>query len=216
MTQPIGTLLAPTAACEDTLQAGGDKFNIHIGCTTQDDHTQYLKTCAVRRLPIDAVMLATDNPPVQTVLGDYPVLSFTTAHADQVRWALAVPAEMNVDKESKLFAVLAAATASTESNRFVLDYLNTCYAGGNPDAARASTANTVCTTGANAMSTAATRFAEILVGTFTSGVFSQNSAISFEFKRHSSSTANNDARAGNVYAAQFVFQYYNRRASTST
>ena len=216
MTQPIGTLQAPTAGCEDTLADGGNKFNIHIGCTTQDDHLQYLKTCAVRRLPIDVVMLSTDNPPQQSVLGDYPTLAFTTQHADQVRFSLGVPSEMNVEKESKLFAVLAPGTASTEAIRSVLDYLHSCYAGGDPTASAASTANTVCTTGANALSTAASRFAEVLIGTLTSGTFGQNGLMSFEWKRHSSSTANGDAHAGNIHAAQFIFQYYDRRTATST
>src|SRR3990172_3577059 len=98
MTQPIGTLQAPTAACEDTLSDGGNKFNIHIGCSTQDDHTQYLKTCSVRRLFIETVMLASDNPPEQSVLGDYPTLMFSTAYAGQVRFSLGVPSDMNVEK----------------------------------------------------------------------------------------------------------------------
>ena len=216
MTQPIGTLQAPTAACEDTLSDGGNKFNIHIGCSTQDDHTQYMKTCSVRRLLIDVVMVSTDNPPSQSVLGDYPTLAFSTQYGGQVRWSVGVPAEMNVEKESKLFAILAPGTASTEAIRSVLDYLHTCYAGGNPAAAVASTANTVCTTGTNALSTAASRFAEVLIGTLTSGTFGQNGLISFEWKRHSSSTANGDAHAGDIHAAQFILQYYDRRTSTST
>ena len=179
-------------------------------------NTQYLKTCAVRRRFIDVVALSTDNPPVASVLGDYPTLAFTTNHADEVRFSLGVPAEMNVEKASSLFAVLAPGTASTEAIRSVLDYLNTCHAAGNPTAAVASTANTVCTTGSNALSTAANRLAEILVGTFTSGLFAQNSVLSFEWRRKSSSTANGDAHAGNIHAVEFVFQYYDRRASTST
>ena len=133
MTAPIGNLLAPTA-CEDTLQQGADNFNKHVGCTTQDDHAQYLKTCASRRLMIDVVMVSTENPPAQSVLGDYPTLAFSTARADQIRWSVGVPAEMNVEKASSLFAVLAPGTASTESIRSVLDYLYTCSAGGNPAA----------------------------------------------------------------------------------
>ena len=216
MTQPIGTLLAPTAACEDTLQAGGDKFNIHIGCTTQDDHTQYLKTCAVRRRFIDVVELDTGNPPERSVLGNYPTLRFSTCAADQIRFTLGIPSNMNVEKESSLFVVLAAATASTESIRSVLDYVNTCYASGDPTAAANSTANTVCTTGANALSTAANRLSEIKVATFSSGTFYQIAAISAEWTRKASSTANSDAHPGFIHAVQFVFQYYDRRTSTST
>ena len=216
MTTPIGTLQAPTAGCEDTLSDGGNKFNIHITCTTQDDHTQYMRTCSVRRLSIETVMLASDNPPEQSVLGNYPTLMFSTAYAGQVRFSLGIPSDMNVEKEAKLFAVLAPGTASTEAIRSVLDYLNTCHAGGDPTAAAASTANTVCTTGSNALSTAASRFAEVLIGTLTSGTFYQAGTASFEWKRHSSSTANGDAHAGVIHAERFIFQYYDRRTSTST
>ena len=215
MTAPIGNLLAPTA-CEDTLQQGADNFNKHIGCTTQDDHTQYMKTCSVRRLSIDVVGLSSENPPDASVLGDYPTLAFSTRKADQVRWSHGIPSDMNVEKESYLFAIMAPATASTESVRSVLDYLNTCYAGGNPAAAAASTANTVCTTGANALSTAASRLAEIKVATFTSGTFYPEAAASFEWTRKSSSTANSDAHPGVIHVTNFIFQYYDRRTSTST
>ena len=215
MTAPIGNLLAPTA-CEDTLQQGADNFNKHIGCTTQDDHAQYMKTCSVRRVAIDVVYLSTVNAPDQSVLGNYPTLAFSTASAQQARWSVGIPSNMNVEKESSLYAVLAAGTASTESIRSVLDYVNTCYAGGNPTAAAASTANTVCTTGANAVSTASNTLAEIKVATFTSGTFYQSAAISMAWTRKSSSTANSDARPGLIHVTKFVFQYYDRRTSTST
>lgn len=216
MTQPIGTLQAPTAACEDTLSDGGNKFNIHILCSTQDDHAQYHRTCSVRRVGVDVVMLSSDTPPAASVLGNYPTLAFSTESAQQVRFSLSIPSNMNVEKESKLFAVLAPGTASTESVRSVLDYVATCSAGGDPTAAAASTANTVCSTGSNALSTAANRLAEVLVGTFTSGTFYQAGLGSFEWTRKSSSTANGDAHPGLLHLTKFVFQYYDRRTSTST
>lgn len=209
MTRPIGNLLAPTA-CEDTLQQGADNFNIHVGCTTQDDHAQYLKTCSVRRAEIEVVFLSTgDNKPAQTRLGNYPTLAFSTC-AQSIRFSLNVPLDMNVDRESKLFAVLAAETVSTNEIRSKLSYLKTCYASGNPEAAANTTSNTV------PISSSTGRFAEGLVGTFTSGDFYQLGALSFQWTRDASSTAQGDSRAGDLHVAKFLFQYFDRRTSTST
>lgn len=209
MTAPIGNLLAPTA-CEDTLQQGADNFNKHVGCTTQDDHTQYLKTCSVRRLEITVVQLSTGEAPAASFFGNYPTLAFSTAAAQAVKWATEVPSDMNVQRESYLFAVVGGCSASTENVRSVLDYLNTCHAGGNPEAAAASTANNLTA------STTTGRLSEQLVGTFTSGLFAQNSVLSFAWKRNSSSTAAGDAHPGNIHVVSFQLQYYDRRASTST
>ena len=209
MTAKIGNLLAPTA-CEDTLQQGADNFNIHIACTTQDDHAQYWKTCSVHRVEIETVRLSTGaNKPAAGLLGNYPTLLFSTC-AQLVLFSLSVPLDMNVDRESKLFAVLAAETASTNEVRSVLEYVKTCYANGNPATAAASTGNTL------AISTSTGRLNEALVGTFTSGDFYQVGAVSFKWTRNASSTAAGDSRAGDVHAAKFLFQYYDRRTSTST
>ena len=209
MTQKIGNLLAPTA-CEDTLQQGADNFNIHIACTTQDDHTQYWKTCSVHRIEIEAVLLATgSNKPSQGVLGNYPTLLFSTC-AQAVRFSVGLPLDMNVDRESRLFAVLAAETASTNEVQSKLEYINACYANGNPAAAANTTSNTL------AISTSTGRFNEGLIGTFSSGSFYQVGAVSFRWTRDASSTVAGDSRAGDVHAAKFLFQYFDRRTSTST
>ena len=215
MTQPIGNAIAPYTS-EDNLQQGGDKVNIHFVCTTQDDNTQYLKTCAVRRVLIDVVDLSTDNPPERRRIGEYTALGFSTCKADSVRWVLPVPPEMNVERESSLFAVLAAATASTESIRSVFDYVNTCHAGGDLTAAALTTSNTVCTTGSNALSTAASKLAEIKVATFSSGSFYQVAQIGMEWARKSSTTVDGDAHPGLINVVAFQFQYFDRRASTAT
>lgn len=215
MTAPIGNLLAPTA-CEDTLQQGADNFNKHVGCTTQDDHAQYLKTCSVRRVEIAALRLSTANAPRPSAVGSYPTLAFTTDQADVVHGAFEVPPAMNVEKESYLYAMLAAGTASTEAIISVLSYLNTCHAGGDASAALTSTSNTVCTTGSNALSTAASKLAEIKVATFTSGTLYQHSVVAFTWKRNSCSTAAGDAHAGNIHLISFQLQHYDRRYSTST
>lgn len=209
MTAPIGNNLAPTA-CEDTLQQGADNFNKHIGCTTQDDHAQYLKTCSVRRLTIDVVRLSTGMAPAASFFGNYPTLAFSTGAAAKVQWSVEIPHEMNVEKESYLFAVVGGCSASTENVRSVLDYLNTCHANGNPEAAAASTGNNLTA------STTTGRLKEVLVGTLTSGTFSQNGAASFSWKRDSSSTGAGDAHPGNIHVISFQLQYYDRRASTST
>lgn len=215
MTQPIGNLLAPTA-CEDTLQQGADNFNKHIGCTTQDDHSQYLKTCSVRRLEIDYVRLSTANAPRPSAVGSYPTLAFTTEQADIVHGLFEIPSAMHVERESYLFAILAPGTASTEAIISVLSYLNTCHAAGDASAGLTSTTNTVCTTGSNALSTAASKLAEIKVATFTSGTFYQHAKAVFTWKRNSCSTAAGDAHAGNIHLVSFQLQYYDRRYSTST
>ena len=215
MTAPIGNLLAPTA-CEDTLQQGADNFNKHVGCTTQDDHGQYLKTCSVRRFPVESVRLSTGEAPSAGLVGIFPTLAFSTAAAQKVLFSFEVPPEMNVEREASLFAVLAPGTASTESIRSVLDYVAACHATGDLAGATVSTANTVCTTGTNALSTGASRLAEVKVATFTSGVFAQHSVIGVNWTRKSSSTADGDAHPGSIHLVSFHIQYYDRRSSTST
>ena len=215
MTAPIGNLLAPTA-CEDTLQQGADNFNKHVGCTTQDDHAQYMRTCSVRRVEIGLVKFSTGESPTPSKISGYPTLAFSTASAQKILGSFEIPSDMNVEREARFFAVLAPGTASTESIRSVFDYVNTCHAVGDASAALTSTANTVCTTGSNALSTGANRTAEILIGTLTSGTFYQNATAAFAWTRKSSSTADGDAHAGSIHAVSFFLQYYDRRTSTST
>ena len=209
MTAPIGNLLAPTA-CEDTLQQGADNFNKHIGCSTQDDHANYHRTCSVRRLEINVVQLSTGAAPTPAFFGNTPTLAFSTAAAEKVQWSVEVPSDMNVERASSLLAVVGGCSASTENVRSVLDYLNTCHAGGNPEAAALSTANNLTA------STTTGRLSEQLIGTFSSGSFSQHSVLSFAWMRNSCSTAAGDAHPGSIHVVSFQLQYYDRRSSTST
>ena len=179
-------------------------------------NTQYLKTCSVRRYEIEYVRLSTANAPRPSAVGSYPTLAFTTEQADVVHGAFEIPSAMNVEKESYLFATLAAGTASSEAIISVLSYLNTCHAGGDASASLTSTSNTVCTTGSNALSTAASKIAEIKVATFTSGTFYQPSSVAFTWKRNSCSTAAGDAHAGNIHLVAFQLQYYDRRHTTAS
>ena len=165
---------------------------------------------SVRRREVGVVQLSTGEAPDAAFWGNAPTLAFSTCSAASVKWTVEVPSDMNVEKASYLFAVLGGCSASTQNVRSVLEYLSACHAGGNPEAAAASTANLLTA------STTTGRLSEQLVGTFTSGLFAQNSVLSFSWKRDSCSTAAGDAHPGRIHLVSFQLQYSDRRQSTST
>jgi len=190
--------------------SAGSSDDVLVRDSSSGTGASWVARFGVRRLEINVVQLSTGEAPDAAFFGNAPTLAFSTCNAASVRWSIEAPADMNVERPSYLFAVVGGCQASTQDVRSVLEYLAACHAGGNPEAAAASTANLLTA------STTTGRLSEQLVGTFTSGLFTQNSVLSFQWKRDSCSTAAGDAHPGRIHVVAFQFQYAERLAATST